>query len=314
MTPLAEQDRTQQRELFPWNEGNRNRWPNNRGTVNLIDEAAVLRGVAEARTGQVVSCAQPLREGTPAYYANAAKYAYTHEMITAWKGHAPGDIQVSGDQFSMQPHGTGTTHVDALCHFGFEGKGFNGEDFADIVTMDGVKKFDITDIGTIVTRGILVDAPRKRGLDYLMPGDPVMVGDMEEALADAQPGDAVFVRTGHPVTKALGIETEHETDAQGHKPSSGLHADCLKLIQEKDIAVLGTDASGDNFPPVLDYNPRPVHIFTLVYLGVPLLHHLWLEDLSKHCAAVGRNSFMLTIAPLNMPGGTASPVTPVAVF
>jgi kynurenine formamidase len=293
---LAERDRTRQSDLFPWNEGNRNRWPNNHGTINLIDEAVVLRAAGEIKTGQVISCAQPLRQGTPAYYANAAKYAYTHEMITAWKGHAPGDIQVSGDQFSMQPHGTGTTHVDALCHFGFEGKGFNGAAFTDIVTMDGVKKFDVTDIGTIVTRGIFVDAARKRELEV------------------AQPGDALFIRTGHVRARELGVESEYDTDSQGHKPSSGLHPDCLKLIQDKDIAVLGTDASGDNFPPVLDYNPRPVHIFTLVYLGIPLLHHLGLEDLGKHCSEVGRSTFMLTIAPLNMPGGTASPVTPVAVF
>jgi hypothetical protein len=41
------------------------RWGENdeRGTVNLIDERATLRGVASARTGKTISLSRPMRAG-----------------------------------------------------------------------------------------------------------------------------------------------------------------------------------------------------------------------------------------------------------
>jgi hypothetical protein len=50
-------------------------------------------------------------------------------------------------------------------------------------------------------------------------------------------------------------------------------------------------------------------------LGVcPQLDNLDLEALSTACAAEGRYEFLLVVAPLNVPGGTGSPVNPVAVL
>ena len=49
-------------------------------------------------------------------------------------------------------------------------------------------------------------------------------------------------------------------------------------------------------------------------MGVPLLDSLDLEALSAATAEAGRHEFMFVVAPLNVPGGTGSPVTPVAVL
>jgi hypothetical protein len=52
----------------------------------------------------------------------------------------------------------------------------------------------------IVTRGILIDIPRLKGLPYLEPGTPVYVEDLEawEKKADLKigRGDAILLRTG----------------------------------------------------------------------------------------------------------------------
>jgi kynurenine formamidase len=229
-------------------------------------------------------------------------------MITAWKGHADGDIQVASDQFTVQTHGMGITHIDALCHFGFQEKGFNGKPFREIASMDGVSLCGTDELGVIVTRGILADIPRSRGVDYLKPGVPVTASDLEVHLEDAQSGDALVVRTGRWAVPKSKMEMSD------HPPLSGLHADCMQVIQDADIALLGTDAGGDNFPPVLDENSRPVHVFSLVYLGLPLLHNLDLEALAAACDARGASSFFFAVAPLNMPGTTGSPVTPIAII
>jgi hypothetical protein len=49
-------------------------------------------------------------------------------------------------------------------------------------------------------------------------------------------------------------------------------------------------------------------------MGVPLLDNLDLEALSAACADAGRYAFLIVVAPLNVPGGTGSPVNTIAVL
>ena len=49
-------------------------------------------------------------------------------------------------------------------------------------------------------------------------------------------------------------------------------------------------------------------------MGLPLLDNANFERLAEVCAETGRYEFMLTIAPLVVPGGTGSPVNPIATF
>jgi kynurenine formamidase len=95
---------------------------------------------------------------------------------------------------------------------------------------------------------------------------------------------------------------------------SGLHPDALRFVRERDAAVVGTDGPGDAFPVPVDDCRLPVHVLALVYLGVHLVHSMALDELAEALAAEGRDDFMLILAPLAVPGGTGSPITPVAVI
>jgi hypothetical protein len=57
-----------------------------------------------------------------------------------------------------------------------------------------------------------------------------------------------------------------------------------------------------------------VHVFAIVFLGLPLLDNARLEPLAEACAQEGRYEFLLTVNPLNVRGGTGSPVNPIAIF
>ena len=59
--------------------------------------------------------------------------------------------------------------------------------------------------------------------------------------------------------------------------------------------------------------PWPVHGVIFAY-GVALLDNSLLQPVAEVCAQEGRYEFMLTVNPLNVIGGTGSPVNPVAVF
>jgi hypothetical protein len=58
----------------------------------------------------------------------------------------------------------------------------------------------------------------------------------------------------------------------------------------------------------------PIHTVAIVALGLHLIDNLELEPLAKACASEERWEFLLTLAPLLLFRGTASPVNPIALF
>jgi hypothetical protein len=58
----------------------------------------------------------------------------------------------------------------------------------------------------------------------------------------------------------------------------------------------------------------PIHTVAIVAMGLHLIDNLETRDLAKACAEENRWEFLLTIAPLVLNRGTASPVNPIAMF
>lgn len=278
-----------------------------RGTLNLITAENVTRAVATVRSGTVISLGQPLDVEAPPYYPQGLDHAIKHEMITAWGSNAGGDVQAASDQVHVQCHGLDNTHMDAICHIGYGGVGYNGRKFTDMVDDTGASACDILLSGPVVTRGVLVDVPRLRGVEFLPGGDPVTEEDLRRAAPDLAPGDALIIRTGRALA---GDDGRSFTEKYGRL--AGLHHNAMKVVSELDVGLLGMDGSADNFPAV-DENRLPIHVLSLVHLGVHLLHNLSLEELAGALAERGTSEFMLIAAPLRLPRGTGSPIAPVAV-
>lgn len=93
-----------------------------------------------------------------------------------------------------------------------------------------------------------------------------------------------------------------------------LGAACLPWIHERKIAVLGCDGVSDVVPSGYDNLIMPIHSCTLVAMGIHLFDNCMLDDLSEACASRSHWTFMLTVAPLVLVKGTASPINPIAVF
>lgn len=287
-----------------------------RGTLNLVTEDNVRRATAAVRTGRVVSLGAPLDVHAPPYYPQGMDAAVRHEMVTAWGSNAGGEVQAASDQLHVQCHGLDNTHMDALCHIGYGGIGWNGRPFAEMVDMTGASVCDLEAAGPVTTRAVLVDVPRLRGVDHLAGGDPVTEEDLRAAAPDLRPGDALLVRTGRPravAGAANAAAAEGRSAQQKYGPIAGLHHSAMRVVGELDCALLGTDGSGDNFPAV-DDNRLPVHVLSLVHLGVHLLHNLDLEELADVLAERGTSEFMLVAAPLRIPRSTGSPIAPVALL
>ena len=279
-----------------------------RGTLNLLTPDHTRRAAGLVRTGRTVSCAWPLNTVMAVDNRNPA----THLMLRA--GDVVDDVQTisTADYLALAPHGTAHSHLDALCHVAWRRRIYNGRPVG-VVTSQGALKNAIT-IGQdgIVTRGVLLDIPRVRGVDWLEPGTAILPADLETAEANAAvrvaEGDVLLVRTGrHRRRQAQGA-----WDATA--ALAGLHHTCAPWLRERGVAVLGCDGISDVRPHHVEGVSLPIHTLTLVAMGLQLLDNLNLDDVAEACVGERRREFLLTIAPLRLERGTASAVNPIAVF
>ena len=274
------------------------------GTLNLITAEKRLEAISLARVGTSVSLSHNyLKER-----AADATSPFVHEMSGIG---GPGVFV--GDRYSISYHGYAHSHLDALCHMMYGGRLYNGYVRDDEVTESGCNKLAIINFKQgIVTRGILMDIARLKGVEYLEPGTAIYVEDLEawERAAGIRvgSGDVVLVRSGRWARRA-----EVGPWATGRE-AAGLHASVVPWLRERGVAILGSDDTNDVRPSRVEGHTQPVHQLMIVALGTPLFDNLDLEAVAAEAARQGRWEFMLVAAPLAVEGGTGSPLNPLAIF
>jgi kynurenine formamidase len=222
------------------------------------------------------------------------------------------DVTSAADEYRVVYHGFTQTHLDALCHLFYKGRMYNGFSQQE-VTERGAAKLSVTNIKQgIFTRCVLMDLPRLLGVRFLEGGHAIYPADLDAceqaAGVKVTSGDAVLIRTGRWTRATV------EGDWEILKSSAGLHASCLKWLKERNVAVVGSDLALDVLPSGIEGFELPVHWVVVVAMGVPILDNCDLEAVSEAAAARKRWSFLLTVAPLAVEGGTGSPVNPLATF
>jgi kynurenine formamidase len=280
-----------------------------RGALNFISEKKRAAAAKLVRSGEAVSLALPL--ATIAAADNPTPV--THLMVQAGFDSHEMDLPYAGDYFAIAPHGMANTHIDALCHVFWQGKMYNGFDAAEVGS-HGAKKcaIDVARTG-IISRGVLLDIPRIRKVEWLEPGERIFPEDLEAAErahgVHAEEGDVLLIRTGRAAMRKV---------KGGWDPMRvglpGLDASCLPWLHDRKIAVLGSDSVSDVVPSGYDDNPLPIHIGTLVVMGIHLIDNADFDALSSACGATGRYEFLFTMCPLILLRGTASPVNPIAIL
>jgi len=286
-------------ELSNWG-----RWGDNdqRGTLNLVTPSKRRQAAALVREGISVSLSQNLST------EQAADNTRPMQLIMTAQPGSP----VAMDEWRIFYHGLTYAHMDALCHARFEGKAYNGIDESEAAE-SGCARSGIEQLKNgVLSRGILIDVPRLKGVDYLAPGTPVLASDIEawerEAGVRIEPGDVVLIRTGRWGRRAA----EGPFSLQGGSP--GVHVSALPLLRERDAAVLGTDVGLDVVPAGVEGVVIPTHTVAIASMGLLIIDNADLEELAATAARLNRWEFMLSVAPIPVAGATGSVVNAIATF
>ena len=279
------------------------------GAANLITPVKRLEAIALATEGVTVSLAHRLLTD------EAADVPRPFERRMLGLPDPTNEPVFRGgvsDNYNISYHGYSHSHIDSLCHILYKGLMYNGVS-QETITEEGCSTASIANLqGGIVTRGVLIDIPRLKGVPYLDPGTPIYMEDLEawEEMAGVtvRPGDAVFVRTGRWARRAdVGPWAVAEQAA-------GLHASTMPWVKARDASFLGSDAVSDLIPSQIEGVRLPVHLLTIVAMGVNLFDNQDLEALAETAARLNRWEFMLVAAPLAVEGGTGSPLNALAIF
>ena len=180
-----------------------------------------------------------------------------------------------------------------------------------------------------VCRGVLLDAPKHRGVERLpipettdSPG--IITAEDVQAMVEAQglepigEGDCVFLYTGHgdlwknsewPTLSAEEKEARVEEFTSG-EPGYGRSA--CEYFAEQKIILTGGDTSANDAQPVGEVEDEAIYCHT----GLQTRYGIWnLENLDFSPLLEDEvYEFLFVWAPLKIVGGTGSPGNPVALY
>jgi kynurenine formamidase len=284
------------------------------GTINLIDDRARQRAAAAVQSGKAFALGLPLSEaeGIQAGFIEG-RVNPNRSMIHVNTPLSPDPEWICSSEDVVTLALQCATHWDALAHCSYGGVLYNGHP-ASSVDESGAGRCGIHLLTTLVSRGVLLDVARARGVPVLEPGYAITPDDLNAACAlgqvDVVSGDIVLVRTGQMVHLA-----QPGRDLIAYTwPSPGLTIETAEWFHAHDVAAVATDTLVcEVYPSQHKDIYLPVHLLHLVEMGLTQGQNWVLDELADDCAADGKYTFLLDATPLPFVNGLGSPLNPVAL-
>ena len=273
-----------------------------RGSANHQNAKAVLVAKNLIQSGEVIEMAHPLNAQMPFF---GPRRFDVHTKRTFMNDFS--NRRGSNEEMVLSEIGQVGTQFDGFAHQSHEDSHYNCVKTGDIETRSGFKKFGMDKVGTLMTRGVLLDIAGLKGVEMLPDTYEVTVEDLEAAMKKQdvriQPGDAVLIHTGWG--RLYGKD-----NARYVKSCPGIGIKAAEYLAKLDPLLLGAD----NWPVEVAPNPDPklslpVHQVALVVNGLHLLENLKLDEM----AAKKVWEFAFVMQPMKAAGFTGSTVAPVAI-
>ena len=261
---------------------NKNKWgaDDKLGTINYITSKKVLSALKIPSKGISVSLAFNMVVDSTRINSST----YDHFSIFSYKQNFAEHNGYNWivDNYEIAYHGFTHSHIDGINHLSKDGKMYNGITDPSILGVDNYKN-------GIISKGILIDVPLLHNKEYVEAGYKVTLKDIldfeKKYNVKIENGDVLLIRTGRWVEKKI------KGDWDFTKKSAGIHYNIIPFLSERKIAVLGSDGTNDSNPSLIKEEGSPIHMLTIVAMGMPLLDNLNLEELSKKAKELNKWEF-----------------------
>lgn len=284
------------------------------GRLNLMTEESQTSLLASISSGKAYDLSVEYFIGMPSWQA-AGDPHYRIWMTHTPKGTVIDDplhlgtemnkhVSYTGAAISMYTHMG--THIDALNHFGLDGKIWNGFSADKHAGDRGWKKGGVEKFPPIIARGVLIDIAADKGVDMLPPGFRITKADITRTLKNqntkVEQGDVVLLRTGR-------MKVYENAQAFMDNPPGLGFAAAKYLVEESGAMIIGADnLSLEAFPSELETDYVPIHTYLLAEQGTPILELVYLEELSRNKVY----EFAFIAGSLKLRGADAAPIRPIA--
>ena len=282
-----------------------------RGTLNFVTPEVVLAAKDSIRSGRSFPLAIPLSADGPQIGMIPGRINPLKTMLMI-NDPMTGNIDefcTSDDTVTMGLQAG--THWDSLAHATYSNRIYNGAPIGSL-NAKGAGRCGIDKLGAVVSRGVLLDVARAKGVERLEPGYALTAADLDQASefggVSVRSGDILLVRTGQ-------IQHLHGGDKMAYTyPSAGFSMQTALWLHEHEVAAVANDTIVfECFPGEYEDLPLPVHLLHLVEMGLTQGQNWDLEALAADCAEDGQYDFFLTATPEPFVAGLGAPVAPVAV-
>ena len=254
---------------------------------------------------EVIDLAQPLSAETP----SSPNHPGFKMALMRRHGDAVREDGSSAANEMIVTGGHVGTHVDALAHVSYEGKLHGGVSAEETQSGGRFSELGVDTMAPMVCRGVLLDVAGLHGTDILPGGYGITEGDLaaaeQKAGIEVRAGDVALVRSGW---------AGHFGDAEtflGHDTGvPGPTEEAARWLSTRGVRATGAETIAyEQIKPEIGHALLPVHRLLLVEEGIHIIEVMNLAAL----AGSGIHEFLFVLAPLNIVGGTGSPVRPLAV-
>jgi kynurenine formamidase len=278
--------------------------PNDRrGSMNLMTPERAKRAASLIRTGEMVELGQTLSQQMP-FFGTRRFDQHLKQMFMNPEANRRG----SNEELVVAEIGQVGTQLDMFPHQTIGDEAYNCVKVPAISSRGGFTEMGVDTVGTIFTRGVLIDIAGLKGVPVLDDTYEITVEDIEQAQQKQnvriEEGDAVIFHTGWGTLWA-------RDNARYVRSCPGIGVAAAQHVIGRNPILMGSD----NWPVEVAPNPDknislPVHQIALVVNGVHLLENMKLDQLAQR----RQSEFALMVQPLKIKGGTGSTVAPTALF
>lgn len=275
------------------------------GAANRLTPEKVVEAAKLVKTGKTYPLGIVVGRDTPAFPPRSVavtvlspnqaqgstlasnKMSYNDDIITGWLGVG--------------------TQIDGLGHLGIDNVYYNGNQAKDFVKVTGLEKLGIDKVPPIVTRGVLIDMAKHKGVEMMKAGEVISADDIKAAM-EAQgvtvaPGDVVVFHTGW-----LSMLDQDAKQFGAGEP--GIDAAAAEHLASLEPVAVGMDTWGIEAVPFP--NPERIwegHQILLAKNGIYILETLDTRALVQD----GVKEFLFVLGQPRYKGSVQAIINPVAI-